>query len=242
MENMEEKHIQQLLERFMKGVSTLEEERVLADYFRRHQRVKPEWADYKLLFDYINSGMPAEGGSVVTKSPHRQRLVGWLVGATAVAAAVVLAFLLLQPDVKDGNDLPKVAQRVLPRKTEPKIPKVAEEQPQNADPFIPTAAAENGTQDEETYATVSDATKALPNDADVPMDSTDNGRMLDEQTLQEMLLAHVDEETNREIDSALQCVFQQRRELIAAMNALPQVDDFIENFAREELVVAFVPM
>ena len=46
-------YIAQLLERFMNGTSTLEEESVLANYFR-HTAVPEEWAAYKEMFAYID--------------------------------------------------------------------------------------------------------------------------------------------------------------------------------------------
>lgn len=110
MKNIDDRHIQQLLERFMQGVSTLEEESTLADYFRTHPQVKPEWEDYKMLFDYINSGMAEDVNASTAETPRRRRLSGWVIGTMAAAAAVVLAFFLLKPEMTDRNEQKQTAQ------------------------------------------------------------------------------------------------------------------------------------
>ena len=42
-------YIKDLLEKYMDGTSTLEEEDILADYFRGND-IPQEWEDYRLLF------------------------------------------------------------------------------------------------------------------------------------------------------------------------------------------------
>lgn len=46
-----------LLDKFMVGTTTIEEEQILADYFRSEQRVPAEWEDYKDMFAYFDNGM-----------------------------------------------------------------------------------------------------------------------------------------------------------------------------------------
>ena len=46
-----------LLDKFMAGTTTIEEEQTLADYFRSEQRVPAEWEDYKDMFAYFDNGM-----------------------------------------------------------------------------------------------------------------------------------------------------------------------------------------
>ncbi len=54
-----EKEIRRLLERFMSGETTIEEEDRLGDYFRTAHDIPAEWQEYKLMFDYFDSGMDA---------------------------------------------------------------------------------------------------------------------------------------------------------------------------------------
>lgn len=51
------KDIATLLDKFMAGTTTIEEEQTLADYFRSEQRVPTEWEDYKDMFAYFDNGM-----------------------------------------------------------------------------------------------------------------------------------------------------------------------------------------
>lgn len=54
-----EKEIRRLLERFMSGETTIEEEDRLGDYFRTAHDIPAEWQEYKLMFGYFDSGMDA---------------------------------------------------------------------------------------------------------------------------------------------------------------------------------------
>ena len=56
------KDIATLLDKFMAGATTIEEEQTLADYFRSEQRVPAEWEDYKDMFAYFDNGMVEVSG------------------------------------------------------------------------------------------------------------------------------------------------------------------------------------
>lgn len=57
---MEEKDIQQLIERFMAGRTSIDEEGLLAEYFRTHD-VPEKWSGYKDMFAWFDEGMPLDG-------------------------------------------------------------------------------------------------------------------------------------------------------------------------------------
>ena len=57
--NYDKQYIEQLLNRFLKGESSLEEEEILARYFATHT-VDSEWEPYKLMFAYFESGMSVD--------------------------------------------------------------------------------------------------------------------------------------------------------------------------------------
>ncbi len=56
---MKEKDIRQLIERFMAGQTSIEEESLLAEYFRTHD-VPEEWKVYKEMFAWFDEGMPLD--------------------------------------------------------------------------------------------------------------------------------------------------------------------------------------
>ncbi len=56
MKRYSHQQIEALLNKFMDGQTTVEEEALLADYFRSDD-VPAEWEDYRAMFDYFDRGM-----------------------------------------------------------------------------------------------------------------------------------------------------------------------------------------
>lgn len=52
-------YIQSLLDKYLDGLTSLEEERLLGEYFRT-QSVPPEWEDYREMFAWFDDGMKGE--------------------------------------------------------------------------------------------------------------------------------------------------------------------------------------
>ena len=52
-----QEYITRLLDRFLQGDSTLEEEQILADYFRSATDLPAEWEDFRTMFHYFDQGM-----------------------------------------------------------------------------------------------------------------------------------------------------------------------------------------
>ena len=75
-------YIKDLLDKYMDGTSTLEEEDILADYFRG-KNIPQEWEDYRLLFQEIEAMKPQPKTS--------KRWIGWSVAAAIVAGILYVA-------------------------------------------------------------------------------------------------------------------------------------------------------
>ena len=75
-------YIKDLLDKYMDGISTLEEEDILADYFRGKD-IPQEWEDYRLLFQEIEAMKPQPKTS--------KRWIGWSVVAAIVAGILYVA-------------------------------------------------------------------------------------------------------------------------------------------------------
>ena len=58
--NEKEKDIRQLLDRFMAGETTLEEEALLGEWFRQHPNVSDDLKEYQMMFGYFDEGMPLD--------------------------------------------------------------------------------------------------------------------------------------------------------------------------------------
>ena len=117
MKRYTQQHIQDLLDKFMNGLTTLEEEAALGDYFRTLE-VPQEWEDYRQMFGYFDRGME---GELITPQAQEQpfmRLMGrrwWgIAAAAAIAALIVGATVFYHPTST----------------TQPVVAEVAQEEPQ----------------------------------------------------------------------------------------------------------------
>ena len=75
-------YIKDLLDKYMDGTSTLEEEYILANYFRGKD-IPQEWEDYRLLFQEIEAMKP--------QPKSNKRWIGWSVAAAIVAGVLYVA-------------------------------------------------------------------------------------------------------------------------------------------------------
>ena len=92
-------HISELLDKYMDGTSTLEEEDILTQYFT-HEQVPIEWEHYRLLFAEIEAMKPA--------SKPKRHWLRW----TAIAAIIVGVIYMAVPSPKTeySQTKPLVAQ------------------------------------------------------------------------------------------------------------------------------------
>ncbi len=116
MKRYSHQQIEALLDKFMDGQTTVEEEAQLADYFRSAD-VPTEWEDYRVMFDYFDSGM--ENGLVPVERPRPTltRLMGrrwWGIAAAAcITAAIVATAVLHRPATIVQPETPPVTvQRI----------------------------------------------------------------------------------------------------------------------------------
>ena len=93
-------YIEGLLDKFMEGTSTLEEEDILSQYFAQ-DTIPAEWEQYRLLFAELEAMKPS--------AKPKRRWIGWSVAAAAVVAGVLY---LTMPSHRGGQnvDQPLMAQ------------------------------------------------------------------------------------------------------------------------------------
>ena len=108
--------IQQLIDKYMNGQTTVDEEQLIARYFRTATDVPDSLKPYRDMFAYFDEGMPLGAlpefdGSAeqadTRVAPHRSkdvaprrrslRMAAWWSGAVAVAAAVALLLIMHRP-------------------------------------------------------------------------------------------------------------------------------------------------
>lgn len=107
---MNEEKIQMLLNRFMAGETSIDEEQTLAQYFREGD-VKAEWADYKAMFNYFDAGMPLDDKQQPLTMNGEKRLKRrkksiryTLVAALSAAALVALLLTFALPNRKTSDE------------------------------------------------------------------------------------------------------------------------------------------
>lgn len=107
--NNDEKHIESLLNLFMQGETTLEQERELRQFFASTHEIPQEWEPYKEMMAYFDDGMP-----IVTE-PIPRRHIARPVWLTIAAAAVAAITIMVVPN------LYRTQQLVVPRTQSPTI-------------------------------------------------------------------------------------------------------------------------
>ena len=131
MKRYSQQQISDLLDKFMDGLTTPQEEALLADYFRTEE-VPQEWEDYRLMFDYFDRGM--EGELITPQEPSQSltHLMGrrwWGIAAAATIAAVIVALVVKQQPESSTVTQPPVIVKAQPIDTpEVAVPEVEEMQ------------------------------------------------------------------------------------------------------------------
>ena len=110
--------IQQLIDKYMNGQTTVDEEQLIARYFRSATDVPDSLKPYRDMFAYLDEGMPLgalpefdgsagqadtrvahDSSKVVAPRRHSLRMAAWWSGPAAVAAAVALLLIMYRPSV-----------------------------------------------------------------------------------------------------------------------------------------------
>lgn len=123
-----QKYIARLLDRFLQGDSTLEEEQILADYFRSAADLPTEWEDFRTMFRYFDQGMEhidyaqqeeaASGLLSASPSVGRRSSRWWLTAAASLLILVGMAvsFYHFQQEKPTQVAMTHVRQQPIARK------------------------------------------------------------------------------------------------------------------------------
>ena len=127
MKRYSQHHIKALLDKFMDGQTTVEEEALLADYFRSHDDVPAEWEDYRDMFAYFDRGM--EGDLVPTRRTALLTRRHWwgIAAAACITAAIVVTAALHGPTT---TTLPEMPPAIAQHEDSIVTPAVVETEPQ----------------------------------------------------------------------------------------------------------------
>ena len=113
---MKEKEIRLLLNWFMAGETTLEEEALLGEWFRQHPNVSDDLKEYQMMFGYFDEGMPLDHEAeervenAHPKAKARMRRL-WLPLSLAASIALLIGFAIPWVGQQAGHqDESKMAQ------------------------------------------------------------------------------------------------------------------------------------
>ena len=100
--NEKEKDIRLLLDRFMAGETSLEEEALLGEWFRQHPDVSDDLKEYQMMFGYFDEGMPLDHTAenhVEDAHPKTKARMHRLWLPIGMAASIALLFVLAIPRI-----------------------------------------------------------------------------------------------------------------------------------------------
>ena len=149
--NEKEKDIRQLLDRFMAGETSLEEEALLGEWFRQHPDVNDDLKEYQMMFGYFDEGMPLDHEAekhVADAHPKTKARMHRLWLPIGMAASIALLFVLAIPRIGQQTGLqenPKMAQldgRTTQEDTDSAV--VHEEKSTDADLSMPEKIKKSG--------------------------------------------------------------------------------------------------
>ena len=150
MKQLSQQQAGALLDRYMDGLTTVEEEAALRRYFSTHDDIPDEWQDYKVMFTYLDSGME-DGHLPAMEEPRRTPFIAqmgrrwWGIAAAAcITAAIVATAVLRQPSPPTLPEAPAATAQV-DDDTVPATPPAVETEPQQLAATAPACPVGRGS-------------------------------------------------------------------------------------------------
>lgn len=121
MRQYDKQKIARILSKFMAGETSLDEEQLLAEYFRTHE-VGNEWQEYKEMFALFDSG--AVDIEQEAKPTARPKVVPfrWIMTGIAASIMLLIGLSLLMKEGKTNEVLPEIAQQTSQQSTSQPTP------------------------------------------------------------------------------------------------------------------------
>ena len=130
MRSNNRENIEKLLSLFMEGMTTVEEEAQLANYFRSEKEIPKEWKDFQTMFAYFDNGM--QGAPIADRRTDEtigKSSLSWhrWVAAACLLLAVGLAFYWIRGNLND-KPVADCTTEQHPIRTEAKVSAVSAEE------------------------------------------------------------------------------------------------------------------
>ena len=172
-------YIKDLLDKYMDGTSTLEEEDILANYFRRKD-IPQEWEDYRLLFQEIEAMKP--------QPKTNKRWIGWSVAAAIVTGVLYVAVPSQQTIHQEADPLIAQSDTIVQSSEQAPIELVPDTMPKQKEQVQPIQSKKRSIR--KLKPTMHDYDKAYVLMAQAEQEQREVERQL-EQAQQEIIEAHL---------------------------------------------------
>ena len=172
-------YIKDLLDKYMDGTSTLEEEDILANYFRGKD-IPQEWEDYRLLFQEIEAMKP--------QPKTNKRWIGWSVAAAIVTGVLYVAVPSQQTIHQEADPLIAQSDTIVQSSEQAPIELVPDTMPKQKEQVLPIQTKKRSIR--KLKPTMHDYDKAYVLMAQAEQEQREVERQL-EQAQQEIIEAHL---------------------------------------------------
>lgn len=107
-----------MIDKFMSGTTTLDEEKTLGDFFRQTERLPAELEPYRDMFAYFDNGMTGEPSGKPVSHAVPVRSLRWIAGIAAAVAVIFVAAYQFMPGGTDETPVMQTSKSVVAQTTD----------------------------------------------------------------------------------------------------------------------------
>lgn len=115
---MKQEDLKILIDKFMSGTTTLDEEKALGDFFRRTEHLPAELEPYRDMFAYFDNGMTGEPSGKPVSHTVPVRSLRWIAGIAAAVAVIFVAAYQFMPGGTDETPVMQTSKSVVAQTTD----------------------------------------------------------------------------------------------------------------------------
>lgn len=115
---MKQEDLKILIDKFMSGTTTLDEEKALGDFFRRTEHLSAELEPYRDMFAYFDNGMTGEPSGKPVSHTVPVRSLRWIAGIAAAVAVIFVAAYQFMPGGTDETPVMQTSKSVVAQTTD----------------------------------------------------------------------------------------------------------------------------
>lgn len=115
---MKQEDLKILIDKFMSGTTTLDEEKALGDFFRQTEHLPAELEPYRDMFAYFDNGMTGEPSGKPVSHAAPVRSLRWIAGIAAAVAVIFVAAYQFMPGGTDETPVMQTSKSVVAQTTD----------------------------------------------------------------------------------------------------------------------------